>query len=168
MLHKGAVNSLKVVDDRNLLLSCSADGSISVLSLPDFKQVLTMNAKDMVFFVEEVFDTIIASTAKGNILSYDLFSGFGSCQLAVRHQSAQAGAVLVYLHSTALEHLEDVILIDLVEGESLLGRHPGEDFSIKFVVRSVKVQAGVECLEDRLIVDPLVFGHWSHELELYQ
>lgn len=51
MLHKGSVNSLKVVDDKNLLLSCSASGTISALTLPDFKPVLTINAKDMVFYV---------------------------------------------------------------------------------------------------------------------
>lgn len=43
--------------------------------MPDFKKVLTIDAYDMVFYVEEAFDTIIASTAKGNILSYDIFSG---------------------------------------------------------------------------------------------
>lgn len=43
--------------------------------VPDFQTVLTINAKDMVFYVEEAFETIIASTAKGNILSYDLYSG---------------------------------------------------------------------------------------------
>jgi hypothetical protein len=29
----------------------------------------------MVFYVEEAFDTILASTAKGNVLAYDIFSG---------------------------------------------------------------------------------------------
>jgi hypothetical protein len=50
-LHKGAVNCLKVVEDKNLVISCSASGSIIVQSVPDFKTVLTINAKDMVFFV---------------------------------------------------------------------------------------------------------------------
>jgi WD40 repeat protein len=50
-IHKGSVNCLKVVEDKQLLISCSASGSIIVQSLPDFKQVLTINAKDMVFYV---------------------------------------------------------------------------------------------------------------------
>lgn len=74
-IHKGSVNCLKVVEDRQLLISCSASGSIIVQSVPDFKQILNINAKDMVFYVEEVFDTIVASTAKGNILAYDLHTG---------------------------------------------------------------------------------------------
>lgn len=63
------------MEDKQLVISCSASGSIIVQSLPDFKQVLNINAKDMVFYLEEVFETIVASTAKGNILSYDLYTG---------------------------------------------------------------------------------------------
>ena len=37
MLHKGAVNSLKVVEEEGLLISCSASGSISVLGAPHFE-----------------------------------------------------------------------------------------------------------------------------------
>ena len=74
-IHKGSVNCLKAVEDKQLVISCSASGSIIVQSLPDFKQVLNINAKDMVFYLEEVFETIVASTAKGNILSYDLYTG---------------------------------------------------------------------------------------------
>lgn len=51
MLHKGAVNSLKVVEEQGLLLSCSASGSISVLAAPHFEEVLTINANDMVFYL---------------------------------------------------------------------------------------------------------------------
>jgi hypothetical protein len=29
----------------------------------------------MVFYVEEAFDTIVAGTAKGNIIAYDIYSG---------------------------------------------------------------------------------------------
>ena len=36
MLFKGAVNSLKAVEDEGLLISCSANGGISVLAAPDF------------------------------------------------------------------------------------------------------------------------------------
>lgn len=36
MLHKGAVNSLKVVEEHGLLISCSASGGISVLAAPHF------------------------------------------------------------------------------------------------------------------------------------
>ena len=36
MLFKGAVNSLKAVEDEGLLISCSASGGISVLAAPDF------------------------------------------------------------------------------------------------------------------------------------
>jgi WD40 repeat protein len=75
MLHKGSVNGLKVVEQSGLLLSCSADGTVSVLSIPDFKQVLSISAKDMVFAVEEVGETIVVGTAKGNVLGFDLFTG---------------------------------------------------------------------------------------------
>lgn len=36
MLHKGAVNSLKYVEEEGVLLSCSAGGTISVLAAPSF------------------------------------------------------------------------------------------------------------------------------------
>jgi WD40 repeat protein len=75
MLHKGAVNSIKVVEDEGLLISCSASGNISVLAAPHFEEILTINAKDMVFYVEEAFGTIVAATAKGNILGFDLHTG---------------------------------------------------------------------------------------------
>lgn len=74
-LHKGSVNSLKVVEEQGLLLSCSASGNIAVLAAPDFQEVQSINTGDMVFYVEEAFGTIIAATAKGNILSYDLHTG---------------------------------------------------------------------------------------------
>ena len=74
-IHKGSVNSIKFVENENLLISGSASGSISVISLPDCREVQRIDTHDMVFFVEEVFGTIVAGTAKGNILSYDLYSG---------------------------------------------------------------------------------------------
>lgn len=74
-VHKGSVNGIKILEDRNLLLSCSASGTITAHTLPDFKPQLTINAKDMVFAVEESFDTILAGTAKGNVLAFDLWSG---------------------------------------------------------------------------------------------
>ena len=58
-----------------MLISCSASGSISVLGAPHFEEILMINAKDMVFYVEEVFGTIVAGTAKGNVISYDLHTG---------------------------------------------------------------------------------------------
>ena len=36
ILFKGAVNSLKVVEDEGLLIGCSASGGISVLAAPHF------------------------------------------------------------------------------------------------------------------------------------
>lgn len=57
------------------MISCSASGSIYVISLPDCQKQLTIDAGDMVFYVEEAFDTIISSTAKGNVLAYDLLTG---------------------------------------------------------------------------------------------
>ncbi len=51
-LHKGAVNSLKVVEERGLLISCSASGSISVLEAPSFTEVNRIDAKNLVFAVE--------------------------------------------------------------------------------------------------------------------
>lgn len=75
MLHKGSVNTLKVVEDQNLVISGSASGSISIIALPDCQEVKRIDTHDMVFCVEEVFDTIVTGTAKGNILAYDLYSG---------------------------------------------------------------------------------------------
>ena len=57
------------------MISCSASGQISVLAAPHFEEVLSINAKDMVFYVEEVLGVIIAGTAKGNIQAYDLHNG---------------------------------------------------------------------------------------------
>lgn len=74
-IHKGSVNSIKINEEKEIVISCSASGSIIVQSLRDFKQILTINAKDMVFYVEEAFDTIVAGTAKGNIIAYDIYSG---------------------------------------------------------------------------------------------
>ena len=36
ILFKGAVNSLKVVEDEGLLIACSASGAITVLGAPHF------------------------------------------------------------------------------------------------------------------------------------
>jgi len=74
-IHKGSVNSIKINEEKEIVISCSASGSIIVQSLRDFKQILAINAKDMVFYVEEAFDTIVAGTAKGNIIAYDIYSG---------------------------------------------------------------------------------------------
>lgn len=52
-VHKGSVNSLKIVEDKGLIISCSADSTI----------------------VEEAYDTILAASGKGNLLSFDLYSG---------------------------------------------------------------------------------------------
>jgi hypothetical protein len=57
------------------MITCSADNTIVVTLLPEFKTILSINAKDMVFAVEEVYDVIIAGSAKGNLLAYDLNSG---------------------------------------------------------------------------------------------
>ena len=57
------------------MISCSASGSISILGAPHFEEHVTINAKDMVFYVEEVFGVLLAATAKGNILAYDLHTG---------------------------------------------------------------------------------------------
>jgi hypothetical protein len=74
-LHKGSANSLKIVPEKNIMITCSADSTIVVTSMPEFKTILKINAKDMVFAVEEVFDVIIAGSAKGNLLAFDLNSG---------------------------------------------------------------------------------------------
>ena len=60
-IHKGSVNSIKINEEKEIVISCSASGSIIVQSLRDFKQILTINAKDMVFYVEEAFDTTVGA-----------------------------------------------------------------------------------------------------------
>ena len=50
MIHKGAVNGLKIVDD--LAVTCSADQTMRVLNLPDFTSLKKIEARDMVFAVE--------------------------------------------------------------------------------------------------------------------
>lgn len=52
MIHKGSVNSLKLLSDRSLALTCSADGNINIISLPDFSVVKTISTGDMLFSVE--------------------------------------------------------------------------------------------------------------------
>lgn len=40
MIHKGSVNDIKLIDGKNYFATCSADGSIKILNLPDFDTVL--------------------------------------------------------------------------------------------------------------------------------
>lgn len=47
MLHKGAGNDIKIVD--NKVITCSADHTINVLEVPSFKTSLNINIKDMAF-----------------------------------------------------------------------------------------------------------------------
>jgi hypothetical protein len=52
MIHKGSVNSLKLLSDKGLAITCSADGTINIISLPEFSIVKTIKAGDMLFSVE--------------------------------------------------------------------------------------------------------------------
>lgn len=47
MLHKGAGNDIKIVD--NKVITCSADHTINVLQVPSFKTSVNINIKDMAF-----------------------------------------------------------------------------------------------------------------------
>lgn len=47
MLHKGAGNDIKIVD--NKVITCSADHTINVLEVPSFKTSVNINIKDMAF-----------------------------------------------------------------------------------------------------------------------
>jgi len=40
MIHKGSVNALKLINNKNYFATCSADGTIRILNLPDFETVL--------------------------------------------------------------------------------------------------------------------------------
>jgi WD40 repeat protein len=40
MIHKGSVNALKLIKNKNYFSTCSADGTIRILNLPDFETVL--------------------------------------------------------------------------------------------------------------------------------
>lgn len=47
MLHKGAGNDIKIVD--NKVITCSADHTINVVEVPSFKTSVNVNIKDMAF-----------------------------------------------------------------------------------------------------------------------
>ena len=73
MVHKGSVNGLKMVED--LAVTCSADGSIKIMTMPDFTVVKTIDAQDMVFALEHADGVLLAGSGKGNVLAYDLKNG---------------------------------------------------------------------------------------------
>ena len=41
-----------MIDNKDLVATCSADGTIRVFALPNFQPVLTIDVKDMVFALE--------------------------------------------------------------------------------------------------------------------
>jgi hypothetical protein len=45
MIHKGSVNDIKMIEGKNYFATCSADGSIKILNLPDFDKVMEIQAK---------------------------------------------------------------------------------------------------------------------------
>lgn len=49
MVHKGAGNDLKIVD--NKVITCSADHTINVLDVPSFKTLTNFSIKDMAFAI---------------------------------------------------------------------------------------------------------------------
>ena len=73
MVHKGSVNAMKVLD--KLTATCSADGTIQLLTIPDFSIIKTINANDMVFALEEAYGVLVAGSGKGNVLAFDLSTG---------------------------------------------------------------------------------------------
>lgn len=52
MIHKGSVNDIKLIDGKNYFATCSADGSIKILNLPDFDTVLDIKTNEMIFSLE--------------------------------------------------------------------------------------------------------------------
>lgn len=75
MIHKGSVNDIKLIEGKNYFATCSADGTIKILNLPDFDKVMEIQAKEMLFCLEGLDDTLLAGSEKGNVLAYDIFSG---------------------------------------------------------------------------------------------
>ena len=49
MIHTGSVNDIKIIEGKNYFATCSADGTIKILNLPDFDIALTIKAGDMIF-----------------------------------------------------------------------------------------------------------------------
>ena len=49
MVHKGAGNDIKISD--NKIITCSADHTINVLDLANFKNLTNVNIKDMAFAI---------------------------------------------------------------------------------------------------------------------
>ena len=45
MIHKGSVNDIKLIEGKNYFATCSADGTIKILNLPDFDKVMEIQAK---------------------------------------------------------------------------------------------------------------------------
>lgn len=62
MIHKGSVNDIKLMDGKNYFATCSADGSIKILNLPDFDTVLDIKAGEMVFSLESSEDVVLAGS----------------------------------------------------------------------------------------------------------
>lgn len=48
MLHKGASNDIKIVDNK-YLITCSADHTVKIVEIGGFKTVHTIDIKDMGF-----------------------------------------------------------------------------------------------------------------------
>ena len=73
MVHKGACNDIKISD--NKIITCSADHTINVLDLANFKNLINVNIKDMAFAIEVAYGVIVAGTSSGNIVATSLNSG---------------------------------------------------------------------------------------------
>lgn len=73
MVHKGAGNDIKVVD--NKIITCSADQTINVIDLPSFKNLIHVDIKDMVFAIEVANGVIVAATSGGNIVATEVSTG---------------------------------------------------------------------------------------------
>lgn len=75
MIHTGSCNDIKLIDGKNYFLTCSADGSVRVMNLPDFQTVLEIKTGSMIFCLESAEDVVLAGSDKGSVLAYDIFTG---------------------------------------------------------------------------------------------
>lgn len=62
MIHKGSVNDIKLMEGKNYFATCSADGMIKILNLPDFETVLEIKSNEMLFSLEGAEETILAGS----------------------------------------------------------------------------------------------------------
>ena len=73
MLHKGATTDLKV--DGKYVITSSADHTVNVCEIPEFRTISKADVKDMAFAIEQAHGTVVVGTSGGNIVATDLQTG---------------------------------------------------------------------------------------------